>query len=207
MSQRTPIDWFIYSLLWLLCWVLSQVWFQFRFSGRKNVPPAGPVLLVANHQSFLDPVLVGIACPRQIRALARHELFFWPLGWLIRTLGAVPVDRQRSALGGIKASLELLKQGEVLLVFPEGTRTPHGQLQPLHPGFCLLARRTGATIVPAAIDGAFLAMPRGSSFPRPTQIRLSFADPIPTAQVAQLSDEELVQLVMRRMSDLLCKSG
>jgi len=158
------------------------------------------VLLVANHQSFLDPVLVGIACPRQIRALARHELFFWPLGWLIRTLGAVPVDRQRSALRGIKASLELLQQGEAVLVFPEGTRTPHGRLQPLHSGFCLLARRSGATIVPVTIDGAFDAMPRGSAFPRPWRIQLSFAEPIHAPDVVQRGDDELVQLVERRIS-------
>ena len=86
--------------------------FRFRSTGREHVPATGPVLLVSNHQSHLDPVLVGIACPRQMRFLARHSLFFWPLSWLIRSLGAVPIDRERGGLGGIKATLKLLKQAK-----------------------------------------------------------------------------------------------
>ena len=128
-------------------------------------PPTGRCLLVSNHQSHLDPVLVGLACPRQLKYLARHDLFFWPFSWWIRALGAVPIDRKRGAVGGMKTTLKLLKQNEAVLVFPEGSRTYDGQLQPLRPGFCLLARRSGATIVPVAIQGAYAAMPRGSTFP------------------------------------------
>ncbi len=203
MSQRSPANWFWYSLLWILCWVVSQVWFRIRCAGRANVPASGPVLLVSNHQSHLDPVLVGVACPRQMRALARHELFFWPLSWLIRTLGAVPIERERNALAGIKTTLKLLKDGEAVLVFPEGTRTPHGKLQPLQPGFCMLARRSGATIVPVAVHGAFAAMPRGSSFPRPKPVRVTFAEPISHLQAAGISDDQLVTLVGRRIRNAL----
>src|SRR5687767_8549277 len=68
-----------YAVLWCPCWVISQIWFHYRYVGRSHVPKTGPVLLVSNHQSHLDPVLVGIACPRQLKFLARHDLFFWPL--------------------------------------------------------------------------------------------------------------------------------
>jgi 1-acyl-sn-glycerol-3-phosphate acyltransferase len=175
------------------------VWFRFDYFGRSCVPASGPVLLVSNHQSHLDPMLVGIACPRQMRALARHSLFFWPLSWLIRSLGAVPIDRGGSGLSGIKAVLRFLGDEETVLVFPEGTRTRDGTLQPLQGGFCALARRSGATIVPVSIDGAFAALPRGSSFPRPRPISLTFGKPIAPVEFAPLSDDELVQLVAARI--------
>src|SRR5687767_3524814 len=89
-----------YAVLWSPCWAISQIYFRYRYSGRGNVPPTGPVLLVANHQSHLDPVLVGIACPRQLKYLARQGLFFWPFSLWIRSLGAVAIDRERGAIGG-----------------------------------------------------------------------------------------------------------
>ena len=192
-----------YALLWCLCWVVSHVWFGIRFTGRSRVPPTGPVLLVANHQSYLDPVFVGIASRRQTGALARHSLFFWPLGWLIRSLGAVPIDRGRGGAAGFKATLAMLRQGKTVLVFPEGTRTTDGQLQSFHPGFCALARRSGATIVPVAIDGAFAALPRGASLPHPQPIHVSFCQPITQQQATGLADEQLVELVMQRISDAI----
>jgi 1-acyl-sn-glycerol-3-phosphate acyltransferase len=190
-----------YATLWCPCWAISQVWFGFRYTGRSNVPKTGPVLFVANHQSHLDPVLVGLACPRRLKYLARHDLFFWPFSWWIRALGAVPIDRTRGAVGGMKTTLKLLQQHEAVLVFPEGSRTYDGQLQPLKSGFCLLARRSGATIVPVAIDGAYDAMPRGSAFPRSRPIWLTFAAPIARGQAAQLSDDQLVLLVERSIRD------
>jgi 1-acyl-sn-glycerol-3-phosphate acyltransferase len=185
-------------VLWCPCFAISQIWFGYRYRGKANVPTAGPVLLVSNHQSHLDPVLIGIACPRQLKYLARIGLFFWPFSWWIRALGAVSIDRE-SALGGIKTTLKLLKDGEAVVVFPEGSRTPDGKLHPMLPGFCVLARRSGATIVPVAIDGAFAALPRGSPFPRPTRIRLTFGPPISKPQFEQLADQQLVDLVYERI--------
>jgi 1-acyl-sn-glycerol-3-phosphate acyltransferase len=164
------------------------------------------VLLVANHQSHLDPVLVGVASPRQTGAMARHSLFVGPLGWLIRSLGAVPIDRGKSAAAGFKQLLTALRQGETLLVFPEGTRTPDGQVHPFQPGFCALARRSGATIVPVAIDGAFAALPRGASVPRPKPIHVSFCQPIAQQQAAGLADNRLVELVVQRISAALTEA-
>jgi 1-acyl-sn-glycerol-3-phosphate acyltransferase len=200
MSERSLAARLWYDVLWCPCWAIAVLAFRFRSAGREHVPAAGPVLLVANHQSHLDPVLVGIACPRQMRFLARHSLFFWPLGWLIRSLGAVPIDRERGGLGGIKATLQLLKGGQPVLVFPEGTRTRDGRLQPLLPGFCALARRGDATIVPVAIAGAYAAMPRGTALPRPRPIRLTFCPAIRPAEQKLLSDEELAQLVSQRIT-------
>jgi len=203
MTHRSLLARLWYSVLWCPCWAIAALWFRFRSVGRENVPADGPVLLVSNHQSHLDPVLVGIACPRQMRFLARHSLFFWPLSWLIRSLGAVPIDRERGGLGGIKATLQLLKENEAVLAFPEGTRTRDGQLQSFMPGFCALARRSGATIVPVAIDGAYAAMPRGSHFPRPQSIRLGFAAPIRKEQYETWTDDQIAEIVTDRIAHLL----
>jgi len=174
--------------------------FRFRWSGTEHVPAAGPLLVVSNHQSHLDPVLVGVACSRQLHALARRSLFVGPFGWLIHSLGAFPIDLEGSGLGGLKTSLQVLKKGAALLVFPEGTRSPDGQIGPLLPGFCAIARRSGATIVPAAIRGSHAALPRGSALPRPRPITLVFSAPIPAQEIAQMSDEQLVELVRSRIA-------
>jgi 1-acyl-sn-glycerol-3-phosphate acyltransferase len=192
-----------YDLLWYPCWATAKLWFRFRWGGQEHVPPDGPLLLVSNHQSHLDPVLVGIACPRQLRFLARKTLFFWPLSWLIQSLGAVSIDLSGSGIGGVKVTLKLLKDGEAVLVFPEGTRTRDGQIQSLEGGFAAIARRSGAAIVPLAIDGAFAALPRGTSWPRLQPIRLTFGEVISADTIAGQSDTELVELVQARIAALL----
>ncbi len=207
MSSRKLAAWFWYATLWCPCYAISQLWFQYRFSGKHHVPRHGPVLLVSNHQSNLDPVLVGLACPRQLKYLARQGLFFWPFSMWIRSLGAVPIDRERGAIGGIRTTLELLKNGNSVVVFPEGSRTPDGNMHPLLNGFCLLARRSRATIVPVAIRGAFNALPRGSCFARMHPITLKFGPPILPAEVPQLSDEGLVALTASRIAAALAEAS
>jgi 1-acyl-sn-glycerol-3-phosphate acyltransferase len=192
-----------YSILWCPCYALSQLLFRFQYSGKGNVPLSGPVLLLSNHQSHLDPVLVGLACPRQLKFLARHGLFFFPFNLWIRALGAVPINQEGSALAGLRTTLGLLKEDNAVLIFPEGSRTPDGELHDIFSGFCLLARRSQATIVPLAIEGAFSALPRGSLFVRPHSIGLTFGPPILPSQYAKLSDDELVGLVTNRITQAL----
>jgi 1-acyl-sn-glycerol-3-phosphate acyltransferase len=201
--QRNFIPWAWYRFCWSVCWVLTKLLFCFRWDGADHVPADGPVLLVSNHQSHLDPVLVGVACPRQMHALARRSLFFGPFGWLLRSVGAVPVNLEGSAVSGLKATLRLLRDANVVLVFPEGTRTVDGSLGRLRPGFCALARRSGAVIVPAAVDGSFAAMPRGRAFPRHGKIHVTFGPPIVPDEYQGLSDDELVELIRSRIVDCL----
>jgi 1-acyl-sn-glycerol-3-phosphate acyltransferase len=188
-----------YAILWCPCYAISQLLFRYRFTGKCLVPLTGPVLIVSNHQSNLDPVLVGLACPRQLKYLARIGLFFFPFNYWIRALGAVPIDRERGALRGIRTTLELLKENNAVLVFPEGSRTDDGELQEMLRGFCVLARRSGATIVPAGLDGAFAALPRAAFLVRPHAISLAFETPLTPAQYEQLTDKELTELVEKRI--------
>lgn len=187
-----------YTSLYGPCFAISKVLFGYRFAGRQHVPLEGPVLIVANHQSNLDPVLIGLASPRQLRFFARVGLFFWPFSWWIRALGAVPIDRE-NAIGGIKTTLKLLKQGEAVVVFPEGSRTFDGEMAEMLPGFCVLARRSGATIVPVAIDGAFTALRRGTFLPRLAHITLLICPPITPREFSALSDDQLTWLVVERI--------
>jgi 1-acyl-sn-glycerol-3-phosphate acyltransferase len=138
-----------------------------RFAGRRHMPRRGPVLVIANHQSYLDPSLVGVASPRPLRYLARKTLFRHPaFAWFIRQLGALPVDQEGVAKEGLKVVLEELRQGQAVVVFPEGQRTFDGKLQPLMPGIHLLLRRSQAPIVPVGIAGAFTALPRTRHWPK-----------------------------------------
>jgi 1-acyl-sn-glycerol-3-phosphate acyltransferase len=206
MNNQKFIAWLWYAILWCPCYALSQVLFRYRFTGKSRIPLTGPVLIVANHQSNLDPVIVGLACPRQLKYLARQGLFFFPFNYWIRALGAVAIDRERGALAGIRKTLELLKQDNAVLVFPEGSRTYDGELQPMLQGFCLLARKSRATIVPVALDGAFRALPRGAIFVRPHRIALSISAPITSRQYDQLSNDQLTELVTNRISQALTET-
>ncbi|MEM9185190.1 MAG: lysophospholipid acyltransferase family protein [Planctomycetota bacterium] len=188
-----------YRLTQYVAGAFFRVWFRLRRSGHHGVPSAGPAVLVCNHQSHLDPVLVGVMCRRQICYLARDTLFTGALGPLIRSYDAVPIDREGTGLAGIRATLKRIKQGDAVLLFPEGTRTPDGQLQPLQPGFLALVRRGKAAIVPVGLEGPFQAMPRGALLPRPARIGLCYGDAIPIEQADTLSDEALLQLVEERM--------
>ena len=113
----------------------------------------------------------------------------------------MPIDRERGALSGIRTTLQLLKQQNAVLVFPEGSRTGDGKLDVMLPGFSLLARRSGATIVPVGIVGAFDALPRGAIFARPHAIRLAFGPPITKQQAPELSDQQLTLLVEERIRE------
>jgi 1-acyl-sn-glycerol-3-phosphate acyltransferase len=146
-----------------------------------NVPDLdrveGSLLLASNHQSFLDPVLVGMALPRPLNFAARSTLFTNPaFGTLIRALGAHPLQRDRVDPRGIRTLLRLLRDGRRLLVFPEGTRTRDGALNPFRPGTGVLAVRTGTPVLPVCIEGAQRAWPRHRLLPRPARVAVAFGE-------------------------------
>ncbi|HTX55854.1 MAG TPA: lysophospholipid acyltransferase family protein [Candidatus Acidoferrales bacterium] len=125
-----------------------------RAYGTESVPPDGPLIVACNHVSNLDPPLLGAFCPRQIHYMAKKELFEIPvLGPTIAALGAYPVDRRGSAAAAIKRSVDVLREGGCIGIFPEGGRNVHGDKAP-RIGVALLASLTGAPVVPACIVGS-----------------------------------------------------
>ncbi|MCA9248684.1 MAG: 1-acyl-sn-glycerol-3-phosphate acyltransferase [Planctomycetales bacterium] len=193
MADRTLTNrlWYGACRLMLLIW--CKLYFRLSVRGAEHMPRTGGCIVLSNHQSHLDPVLVGVACPRQLSYLARESLFRVPaFAWLIRSFGAIPIDRDGSGMAGLKATLRCLKADDAVLIFGEGTRSRDGQLQPLKPGFLTLARRTKVPILPVAVRGAFDAFPRTGKFPRPRKIYVRIGAPIAPEAYAEMSDEELL---------------
>lgn len=202
--QRSFIRRSVYSLSRILARFVGRVFFRLRWSGSEHWPASGGALICANHQSFFDPVLVGLTCDRQMNYLARKSLFrFAPFRWLIQAYDAIPIDRDGMGLSGLKESLRRLRRGEMVLIFPEGTRTKDGQLQPLQPGFCAVARRARQPLVPIAIDGAYDAWPRERKMPRLSRIALRVGEPISAETIAKWNDEQLVANVSAAIAECL----
>src|SRR5262249_24375113 len=156
--------------------------------------------ICANHQSYFDPVLVGLVFNQRLNFLARSTLFrFAPFRWLLEFLDAIPIERDGMGLGGLRETMKRLKAGEFVLIFPEGTRTTDGDVAPLKPGFCAVARRAKVPLVPVGFDGAFQAWPRDSKLPRPSVVRVVVGPPITPDEVAALTDEELVDELEARI--------
>jgi 1-acyl-sn-glycerol-3-phosphate acyltransferase len=176
--------------------------FSLRTEGMRHVPKSGPALFIANHQSYFDPDLVGIAARRHLCFLARKTLFQNKVfAWLIRTLEAIPIDQEGIGIDGIRDILEQLQAGRAVLVFPEGERTHDGQMQPLRPGVSLLIKKAQAPVVPVGIAGAYDAWPRWRPFPIPaplflpaqkSTIALSIRPPLDGRQLAELPREKLL---------------
>jgi 1-acyl-sn-glycerol-3-phosphate acyltransferase len=182
-----------WHFLHFLCFVWVGPCYRYRAWHYDRVPAEGPVLLVSNHQSFLDPILVGLSAHhRQFYAMARSTLFRHPFfAWLIQSLNAIPVERGTADMGAMRRSIEVLQQGHALLIFPEGTRTPDGTTKPFATGTMLLIRRARPVVVPVAVEGAFSAWPRERRSPRAAgRIGVMFGEPIPAQELLAVKPEE-----------------
>jgi 1-acyl-sn-glycerol-3-phosphate acyltransferase len=202
MPERSLAKCLWYDSIQLAFRLLGVALFRVRCQGRENVPATGGALLLSNHQSHLDPPLIGLACDRRLNFLARDTLFrFAPLGWFIHSLNSIPIDREGSGLSGLRETLRRLRQGGLVLIFPEGTRSIDGHVAPLKPGFSALAKRADVALVPVGIEGAYAAWPRHHRFPRLGRIAVVFGPPLEPSAAAGYSDRELVAEVERRIRD------
>jgi 1-acyl-sn-glycerol-3-phosphate acyltransferase len=185
--------------------VVYTLGWSLRVRGRHNVPRTGPALLVANHQSFLDPMMVGLVAPRHVWYLARKTLFKNPvLGTLMRFVNSVPLDQEGVGKEGIKAIIQQLQAGRAVVVFPEGNRTPDGQMQPLEAGIQLLIRRVPVPVVPVGIAGAYHAWPRWRKLPWPAPLFLPPApETISVVARPALDGQRLAEMPRQELLELL----
>lgn len=176
MQQRMT---FWYLLGYSLSKAIAKTFFNYRVIGAENIIEEGPAIIAANHASFLDPPLAGIACKRAIHYLARKSLLDWPImGPLMPEWNVIPVDpnnAERSALMGI---IRVVRAGGAALIFPEGTRSKDGNLQPAQPGIGMIVAKTGAPVVPMRIFGSFEAFPRDRKTPKRVPITVVVGKPL-----------------------------
>jgi 1-acyl-sn-glycerol-3-phosphate acyltransferase len=168
-----------YRLGWLGFRAMYASYFRWRVFNAERVPTSGPVILASNHASFLDPPLVGSGLHRSINYLARESLFRFPgIGALLRSWQAVPVDRDGGGAAGLKAILDRLLDGGGIILFPEGTRTSNGELQPARSGIGLVVIKSDAPVVPVRTFGTFEAYGRNVKFPRPKRVAVKYGPPM-----------------------------
>lgn len=194
-----------WHVLHFICFIWFRLAYDYRSFGVYNVPRTGPVLLVCNHQSYLDPIIVGLALHwRVFYAMARSTLFRSPaFGWLIRSLNAIPVERGESDLSAMRLSLNVLKAGHALVIYPEGTRTRDGSVGPFAPGTFLLVKRGGAPVVPVAIEGSYAVWPKGRPAPRATgRISVRFGQPIPAERLIELGPAAALDLLRQQVESM-----
>lgn len=151
--------------------------FDFRVVGAEKTHFEGPALIVCNHVSFLDPPLVSLAFPETIHSFARKTLFDHPLaGWILRSWECIAIDRDKPDAASLKSTIRLLRSGKKVLMFPEGTRSHDGRLQPAEAGAGLFIAKSGAPVLPVRIFGSYEAYPRNAKTLRPARITLVVGD-------------------------------
>jgi 1-acyl-sn-glycerol-3-phosphate acyltransferase len=194
-----------YRLGWILFRALYASYFRWRVFGAENVPLQGGVILASNHASFLDPPLVGAGLRRDINYLARESLFRFPgIGALLRSWNSVPVDREGGGARGLKAILDRLLAGGGLILFPEGTRTRDGKLQPARSGIGLTVIKSNAPVVPVRVFGTYEAYGRHLKFPRPHRVAVKYGRPLDFAQLraeAKTCDKPRLKAIYQEVAD------
>lgn len=177
-------------------WLVRTVFFGLITGGlqsinRQNVPKSGAVIIAPIHVSHLDPPATACAMPhRCLRFMAKEELFKGIFGKIIASVGAFPVHRGEGDTEAIRKSIEMLNQGEALLVHPEGTRGDGVRMLPINKGVAMLAKRTGAPVIPVAIVGSSIVMPRGKAKRKRHKIKVVFGEPFTFAEIAQSATDK-----------------
>ena len=197
---------------WLVCSTVRlglRIWNRFQIHNPENVPSEGGCIIASNHVSYIDPPAVAVGIKhRVVHFMARDTLFVKPLAnWFLTHVAVLPMDRTKGDLGALRKGISLLKSGQVLGLFPEGTRTPTGEIQKAKGGIGFLISKAGVPVVPAYVDGSFQAFPKGASRIKRGRVRVFYGKPIDPAEFAALgsdrdSYERIGELVMARIAAL-----
>lgn len=203
LLHPTRRNWVWASAQFLLRLVFTA-WLRYRARGVEKIPASGGGLILANHQSFLDPFLVGLPLSRPVSYLARDSLFRVPVvGWILRKTYVIPINREAATTTSIKAAVERMRHGFLVGIFPEGTRSGDGTVGPFKPGFVALVRRGKVPVYPVGVAGAHEAMPRGRFLLRPRRVTVVFGDPLTPDEIARYSarghEDALVALARNRV--------
>ncbi len=194
-----------YRIGWHCFRAMYATYFRWQAFNAERVPLKGGVIIASNHASFLDPPLVGSGLKRDINYLARESLFRFPgIGALLRSWNSVPVDRDGGGAKGLKTILDRLLQGNGIILFPEGTRTKDGQLQPARSGIGLTVIKSTAPVVPVRVFGTFEAYGRHHKFPRPHRVAVKYGKPMNFEALraeAKTCDKVRLKIIYQQVAD------
>lgn len=180
--------------------VVIRIFGAYKIEGSENIPKTGGVLLCCNHISHLDPPALSNGCPRQIHYIAKQELFDDKfIGWLFHRIQAIPVKRGSADRNTLKLAAHYLESGEVVGMFPEGTRSLDGKLQEPEAGVGLIALRSKPIVVPACVIGTNLVLPSGAKFLRFGKIKIIYGKPIDMSDLYEKSGREAVDAISARI--------
>jgi len=191
----------LYGIGKLLSVAVCAVFGRWLVIGRENIPSSGGVLLCGNHVSYIDPPALGAGATRPVHFMAKEPLFRVPvLGWLIARVGAFPVRQHTADRAALRKAVELLHSGEVVGIFPEGTRNPNPrELMPPEPGVGMIALKSRAVIVPVALVNTDKLLPPHSVFLRFSRIKVVYGKPVDLSDLSEKGGREAVDETGRRI--------
>jgi 1-acyl-sn-glycerol-3-phosphate acyltransferase len=194
-----------YWLLWVLARIVSLICFRFRVVG--TVPRHGGLLIAANHASYLDIPLLGCGMRRRAWYLGRSDLFVPVLKGILQWLGWIPLRLGRLDRQAFDKAVDLIKEGKVVVIFPEGSRTLDGRLREAKPGLGMIVAQTGCPVVPAYLKGTFEVLPAGAKWPRFQPVTVRFGEPLIFSRPAENREtkkfyQDVSRTVMERIAAL-----
>lgn len=187
-----------YAILKFILQILFKIFLRLEVKGAENIPATGPLVIASNHLSLLDPPVIGVAATRKVNFMAKQELFVPVLGAIYKELGAFPVKRGGADRAAIKYGIDLMLNGEVLAIFPEGTRSKTGALGKAAPGALMMAGKAKAAIVPTCVKGTDLKR-QGKLWPK---VSVTFGKPIYFPEAAPMTKELLHELTEALMLEI-----
>lgn len=199
----------LYGFVRILCIGLGRLFFRFRTIGREHVPRQGGLLVAANHTSYLDIPFLGCALPRRASFLGRQDLFPSPvIHGLLRWLGWIPIRHNRLDRAGVAKAMGLITSGKAVVIYPEGTRSRDGRLQPGKPGIGVIVAETGCRVLPVYIGGTHAVLPVDASWPRLHPVQVVIGEPVDfSAESKQYSGKEFYQYVSRSVMARIAELG
>lgn len=190
-----------WRFLQAICRIVTSLAFDLKVYGVHRLPQEGGVLVVSNHQSYLDPVLLAVRTRRPLSYMAKSELFrHRAFTWLIRALGAFPVRQGAGDVRAIKEAIERVQEGHALVIFPEGSRSYDGTLLPIEPGVALVIRKAKVPVLPCVIDGANRAWPKDAKLPRSASVRILYGHPL---DLSGMDRDQVVQAIQSTFEEML----
>lgn len=209
VKHEVMADMRVYQFSTRLFKLFLLIWHRLRIRGGNNIPDRGGVLLASNHASFLDPPVVAVGYRgRPIHFLARNTLWNSKFGsWWMDRVGCIPVSRGTGDLRALKLMIKTLKEGKVVFMFPEGTRTEDGELQEAKGGIGFIIEKSSCVVIPAYIDGTYKAHPKGTKFIKPCKLTITYGKPITQEDFQALGSgrvayDKYAALIMQRIADL-----